>query len=238
MDEVEQLLSRLEEDEPRQAVESTREYLETHEPAPQQRSKLTYGLAVGFFKLGSYEKAIRWLKKTDEPRRWLMIGFALLRLERFEDAARAFDKAGESQPGRRNQALLLQANALVLGDNTTQARHRYDELMERSPGHEVAAEARFERGRMEAEEENVETALGWLQEVLDHNADSPFALEAALLMVRLHRDQDRIERALDRARWIKNRADDPEWTQLGKELVNRLQNEKSTRVEQLRDYEF
>ncbi|MFB6346127.1 MAG: hypothetical protein ABEK50_10185 [bacterium] len=78
--EIESILEDLEEEQPHQGIRQARELLEGDSLSDPQFSELSYGLATGLFKIGSYHEALEWLERTDSDRRWMLEGFCWMNL--------------------------------------------------------------------------------------------------------------------------------------------------------------
>lgn len=238
MNDPDQVLAELEKDEPREAVQEAKQLLERESLSTENRSRLTYGLAVGYFKLGQFEKALGKLRESEDPRRWFMIGFTLMEMQRFEQAARAFENAGDARAERRNEALLLAADALGRAQQVEEARDQFERLLDRKLSPSLKAETLFERGRLEARQDRPGEALSWWERVLSEHEDSDFAPESALLMAQLHGQRGRIQKAQERIRWVLDRDVDREWKEMARQYRERLETEQLERQNRLREYEY
>lgn len=109
----------------------------------------SYYAAVAEFELGNYESAIDYIKSFNVPSG--IIGVTplmlhaniLLELERYEDAARMFDRAAnwDENDGTTPINLYAAAEAFAEAGMYNEARQRLDTIIEKYPGSTVASRA-------------------------------------------------------------------------------------------------
>lgn len=239
-EDIDDILAVLESDQPREGIETAREYLEENQVDSDEYSTLVYGIAVGYFKLGSYQNTVKWLKETDDERRWLLAGYAYQELEEFDKSANAFGKASEEIEDRREEAKLLRGQALILAGETGKAREIFNELIEKEDKLEeqVRAEVLLARGMVEMEEEAPREARPWLKKVLEEHEDTEFAGEAAFYLTQIHENIGKINKALEYAEWLKDNGNQQQWEKVASQYLKRLHEHKRNREEKMRGYEY
>jgi len=234
------VLAELESSDPREGIETAREYLEEKDLAPAEESTLIYGIAVGYFKLGSYQNTVRWLKETEDDRRWLLAGYAYRELEEFNKSAASFEKASKLIDDRSSEARILQGQALILAGETARAREIFDELIENEDS--LEAEARAEvllaRGMVEMEDETPREAREWFDRIIQEYEETGFAAESAFYLTQIHENLGKIDKALEYAQWLKDNGDEGQWGEVAAQYLKRLHQHRRNREDKMRGYEY
>ena len=239
MSEVEDILEVLESDQPAPGIERARELLDESELDPEDDSRLRYGIAAGMFKLSNYEGALQWLEQTDDPRRHIFQGFCYLELDRFTNAVEAFEQAAEAEPDRKHEAILMQAQSLVLANRLDRAKTLYESLVNEDPLPEnITMESRLGLAVTCMETENYSRAQELLEWVLNQEEGSGYHPQALFYIVEVHEKLGQVEQAINRAQELKNWEEDSMWEDVAGRFLQRLHDQKKNRHSRLRDYEF
>ncbi|MGM0381459.1 MAG: tetratricopeptide repeat protein [bacterium] len=239
-DEIDDILAVLESNNPQEGIEEAKNYLEENEVTAEEQSTLVYGIAVGYFKLGSYQNTVKWLKKTDDERRWLLAGYAYRELEEFSKSAGAFGQAAEEIEERTHEAKILQGQALILAGDIDRARDIFDQLIEEETQLEpdARAEVLLARGMVEMEEEKPKKAREWFDEIIEEHEETGFAGEAAFYLTQIHENIGQIDKALEYAQWMKDNGNEQQWEEVAAEYLKRLHKHKRNREDKMRGYEY
>ncbi len=238
MSRLDPILDKLEEEDPAAGIEAAKEFLENESPTDEERSQLAYGIAVGHFQLGGHEEASRWLKKTDDERRFLMLGFNLVELEKFSQAARAFEKAGETNAADKNECLLLQAQTLGLAQQFEEARKILDAQLKKELPAQLHSETLLARGTLALETEKPEQARVLFEKIVESTETDEFKSEATFHLVKIEQDAGKMDKAIEYANWLKDNGSQDFWRQAAQEELNKLQQDKRERQKKLRGYEY
>ena len=239
-DEIDSILEKLETDDPREGIEEAQKYLEERETDAEEESTLIYGVAVGYFKLGSFQNTVQWLKETDDDRRWLLAGYAYRELEEFEKSAASFAKAAKVIDERNAEARILQGQALILAGETGEAREIFDDLINNEDNLEddARAEVLLARGMVEMEEDTPRKAREWFDEIIQEHEETGFAGEASFYSIQIHENIGQIDKALEYAQWLKDNGEESQWEEVAAQYLKRLHKHKRNREDKMRGYEY
>ncbi|MFP4687349.1 MAG: tetratricopeptide repeat protein [bacterium] len=239
MGELDEVLEKLEADNPGHGVKEAVEFYENSNLDEEQRKNLAYGIGVGYFKIGSYDKTLSWLDKTNDPRRWLLSGYALQQMDEFEAAARAFSIAAEKNPEQRLEAKLLEAQVLLLAEKIDSAAGILGKLLEEENlSRQMEKEALLTRARAALAGDKPRRARPWLEKVFAADSKSEFAMEAVFYLIQVEEKAGQITKALEYARWLKENGSDENWRGVASEYLRRLHGHRRNQKGALRDYDF
>lgn len=239
MPDVDDLLEDLESEDPREALREARDRVENDEISEEDRSRLSYGIAAGYFKIGIYGDALDWLERTDSKRRWMLKGFCHSNLDQHKIARESFLKAAREQPGNARGALLLAAQCLAAMEEYESAVDELEGLLGQDPPPRMAAEIRYNLGMIHAETGDLDRARDRFETVVEGRDPDAFVDESLLQLAQVLEDLGQIEPALERVNQLDERIeDDSEDTRIVSKLRSRLQNQQKDRTDQLRDYDF
>lgn len=235
---LEPILEKLEDEQPHEGINEARDLLEGDSLSEEEHSRLSYGLATGLFKIGSYHEALEWLERTNSDRRWMLEGFCWMNLKNPSSARRAFLKSAETFSDNRVESLLLAAQALAQTGELEEALQELQRLDSREVPGRVGAEIRLNIGLIHEEQEEFEKAREWFNRVLDDGTEH-FNGEAIFHLAVAHEELGQIDQALRQLDRLEDRVDED--SQLREALArarNRLSREEKNRTEQLRQYDF
>jgi tetratricopeptide (TPR) repeat protein len=236
---VEALLEELESDDPREALREARTLLEDEVLSPEDRSRLAYGIAAGYFKIGIYGDALDWLEETESDRRWMLKGFCHSNLDQHKQARDSFLKAAREQPENARGALLLAAQSLAAREQYESAVEELEGLLNQDPPPRMDAEIRYNLGMIHVETDDLTVARDWFESVIERPERDAFVDESLLQLAQVLEDLGQIEPALERVNQLDERIeDDSEDARVVSKLRSRLQNQQKDRNDQLRDYDF
>ncbi len=238
MSRIEDYLAGLEADDPAEGIKDTLAFLEEETPTKEEKSKLAYGLATAYFRLNKSEEVVRWLEETNDDRSYQLLGFNLIKMEKHEEAARAFRKAARQRPEDENECQLLEAQALALAGEHERARDLLDELLELNVKPDFRAECRLNRGTVEVEAGDKQEARQWFEEILKSDDSQRFKSEAAFHMVRITMQAGQFEEAIEYAEWLKEEGKEQRWREAGIDYLRKIKKERRKRRNKLRDYEY
>lgn len=240
MPDVDSLLESLESDDPREAISQSQALLEEDSDlSDQDRSRLSYGLAAGYFKIGSYVDALEWIDVTNSERRWMLKGFCHMNLQQPQQARESFLEAARKASSNTPEALLLAAQCLATQENYDAALEEFRSLLDRDLPYRMKAEIRFNVGLIYEEREDFTEARNWFRDILEDESGDAFVDEALYHLARLLEDEGKIDRALDLIDRLDDRVeDDSRDDELVKNFRSRLHNTKKDRPDQLREYEL
>lgn len=238
MNDLDSVLAQLEEDDPQTGIEAAKDYLAENDTDEENQSQLAYGIAVGYFRQGKHEKASKWLQKTEDDRRFLMLGFNLVEMEKFEEAARAFEKASRSQPTDEDECLLLQAQTLGLAEKYEKAREILDAQLKKELPPDLRSETLLARGTVALETGQTDQARVLFEKVHTDTETNEFKSEATFHLLNIEKESDKIEKAIEYAEWLKENGEQDFWRQAAQEELNKLKQDKQKRQNKLRDYEY
>lgn len=239
MSEVDDVLKTLESDQPGPGVEQAKNMLEDEDLSDKDDSRLRYGIAAGLFKLANYQGALQWLEQTDDPRRHIFKGFCYLELDRHTNAVEAFDAAASAEPERKHEAQLMKAQSLVVADRLAEARDLYQKLVSANGLPEtIRIEAHLGLAVTSMETGNYARAQELLETVLDSQEGTDYHPQALFYIVEVYEKLGQVERAVERARELKNWEEDSMWEDVAGRLLQRLHDQKKNRRSRLQDYEF
>ncbi len=151
MPEVDELLEDLESEDPRDTLREARSVVEEGELSEDEHSRLSYGIAAGYFKIGIYGDALDWLERTDSDRRWMLKGFCHSNLDQHKQARESFLKAARKQPKQARGSLLLAAQCLAALEQYEAAVEELESLLDQDPPSRMEAEIRHNLGMIKAE---------------------------------------------------------------------------------------
>jgi len=235
---IEDYLAALEADDPAEGIKETIAFLEEEMPTEEEKSKLSYGLATAYFRLDEPEEVVRWLEETEDDRSYQLLGFNLIKMEDYEEAARAFRKAARHRPEDEKECQLLEAQALALAGEHDRARELLDGLLELDVKPDFRAECRLNRGTIEVEAGEEAKARQWFEDILDSDDSHRFKSEAAFHMVRIATREGQFDEAIEYAEWLKNEGREQRWREVGMDYLRKIKKERRKRRNKLRDYEY
>jgi hypothetical protein len=238
MNDLDEILEKLEADSPSEAVEEAIEIYDNNDLAEEEKANLAYGIGVGYFKLESFNDVITWLDRTDDTRRWLLSGYALQQMDENVAAARAFEIASKKIPEQKVEAKLLQAQTLLLAEKPDQASPILEELLqEENLDLEIKKEILLTRARAAMGADKPREARPWLEEIFELDPESEFGMEAVFYLIQIEESAGQISKALEYAEWLKNNGSDENWRGVASEYLRRLHNHRRKQKGDLRDYD-
>lgn len=240
MPDVDDLLERLEnEEDPREALREAESVFESGGLSGEDRSRLAYGIAAGYFRIEIFGDALDWLEETDADRRWMLKGFCHLNLDQHGTAREAFLKAARENPGEARGSLLLAAQCLAYQGSYDAAVEELETLLDQDPSDRMESEIRFNLGLIAEERENYTTAQEWFESILEETEGESFRDEALFHLATVLEERGQIDAALEKVDRLEERIDDQsEDQEVVSRLRNRLKNQRKDRTDQLRNYDF
>lgn len=234
---LEPVLEKLEEDQPHEGINEARELLSDDSLSEEEYSRLSYGLATGLFKIGSYHEALDWLERSNSERRWMMEGFCWMNLKDPSRARKAFLKSARTMDGNRIESLLLAAQALAQSGELEEALEELKRLNDRDVPGRVGAEVRFNIGLIHEEKEQFDRARDWFRKLREDGTEH-FTDEALFHLAVSCEELGQIEKAMDYLDQLDERVEaDSELSQALDRARNRLSRNDDRRTEQLRQYD-
>lgn len=238
MPDVDSLLEQLESEQPREAIRDAESAFESGELSEDNRSRLAYGIATGYFRIEIFGDALDWLERTDVDRKWMLKGFCHLNLNQHGTAREAFLKAARETPDEARGSLLLAAQCLAYQEAYDAAVEELKTLLEQDPSDRMESEIRFNLGLIAEEREQYTTAQDWYESILQQTQGESFRDEALFHLATVHEERGQIDLALEQVDRLENRVDDSEDQEVVSRLRSRLKNQRKDRTDQLRDYDF
>lgn len=234
----EEVLGKLEEDQPHEGINEARDLLSENSLTDEEYSRLSYGLATGLFKIGSYHEALEWLERSSSDRRWMLEGFCWMNLRNPSRAREAFLQSAETMDENRLESLLLAAQALAQSGELEEARRELERLDDRTGPGRVGSEVRFNIGLIHEENDGFDQSRKWFRKVLDDGNDY-FNDEALFHLAVANEELGRIEEAKDYLDRLEDRVEeDSELKDALTRARNRLTKDDKRRTEQLRQYDI
>lgn len=235
---LEPVLEKLEQEQPHEGITEARDLLSADSLSDEQYSRLSYGLATGLFKIGSYHEALEWLGRSDSDRRWMMEGFCWMNLKDPSRARTAFLKSAKTMDENRFESLLLAAQALAQTGNLDEALAELERLNDREVSGRVGSEVRFNIGLIHEEKEQFDQARDWFRRVCEDDNEH-FTDEALFHLAVSHEELGQIEVAMEYLDRLDERVeDDSELSQALDRARNRLSKNDKKRTQQLRQYDI
>lgn len=236
---VEALLERLESEDPREAIRDAESTFESSDLSEEDRSRLAYGIATGYFRIEVFGDALDWLEETRVDRRWMLKGFCHLNLDQHGTAREAFLKAARENPGEARGSLLLAAQCLAYREAYDAAVDELKTLLDQDPSDRMESEIRFNLGLIAEEREDFPGAQDWFESILTETDGESFRDEALYHLANVHEERGQIDAALEKVERLEERVEDQsEDGEVVSRLRSRLENQRKDRTDQLRDYDF
>jgi tetratricopeptide (TPR) repeat protein len=237
-EDIRPILEELESDDPEDAIERAKQYLDEEDPTDDEASQLNYGIAAGLFKLANYRGALERLAQSHDPRRHIFRGFCYLELEEPMEAVGAFDDAAEAEPDRRDEAHLMKAQSFMLADEVDEAQSLYRDLSERDLVEHVEIETHLGLAVSYIETEDYSEARELLESILDDYGEHQYQPEALFYLVEALESLGQVEAAVERAEELQELGEDTMWEEMAGQLLQRLHDQSQDRRSKLRDYEY
>ncbi len=223
---------------PETGIKLVEKFLEENDPPAADYSRLTYGLAIACFQLERNKQAHDWLKLTEDPKKYQMIGFNWLKMEEFEKAAEAFDVAGKENPEEKAECDLIKAQAHALAGELDRSREIINGLLDQDLEPDFRAECRLNRGTVEIEANDKKSAKDWFAKIIEDATDDKFKSEAAFHMLQLEQAEGRLKAAAEHARWLKKNGGERFWREAGMDFLKKFKLDGQKRRNKLRSYEY
>lgn len=239
MTDVDDLLEKLESDDPRDAIRESKEVFEEEKLSEDDESRLAYGIATGYFKIGIYGDSLDWLEKTDSDRRWMLRGFCHMNLSDPRKARECFLDSAKNHSENAKEALLLAAQCLAMIEKYKAAIKELEKLLEQDIPPRQRAEIWFNIGLIYEEQDELDEAEEIFEKITHELEGDYFVLEALFHLARLHEETDQIDAAMECANQLEDYVQpNSENEEVLENLKNRLRKQKKDRTDQLRDYDF
>ncbi len=234
---ISELLDQLAED-PVATIDQAVEQFEKANLTPEEKSKLSYGLATACFKLDRHTEVKNWLKLTNDRRKHQLLAFNLLKENQFVQAAETFSKAAKIIPEEALECELLEAQSLALAGQLETSGEILERLIEQSTNPDFTSECRLNRGTVEMEKKNNQEARRWFDKIINDQTSDNFKSEAALHLLQIAQAEDKIETAIKYADWLKENGSEDFWREAGIDYLKRFERDKQKRRSKLRNYEY
>jgi len=172
-----------------------------HDRAPVAR----YGLAVCYFRLREYEKAVDSLKTLADRSDFefaaevaTMLGQSSLALKRYEPAAEAFQRCARAHAGHglADEAASGATESLYLAGKYDEAAGWARLFASRWPDSPLRPRAAFFGGLAEMARQGYGDAAGFFEAVLERDGEGPFADQASLLLAQCHERDHAVVKAI------------------------------------------